>query len=326
MVRLLRRFLVLLMKRIVGFCHAQQLTVPMVFFVCFEAWRVATGRLTWASFQRNPWDEFYPYLATFGVLLIPQIGLAARDLHRELLLEARAHAPKIIHSENVIKEPSRAPAILIACVFIASVLVFELLAVEHAFPMDFMSVSQPASPKPPEIAFIRSIHNPPKPPRLHVVRHATMPYEIGKTLKVRMFVDNLGDSALIANGGTYVSLHDVPSAYDERAKLEQSLWSTMESLPEHPERHTEIPVMPQGSFFIEIESDHNLTQPEIDKLTGGGAMYLITFYKDSTGLMRIGSCIRTVSSRDSVLYCLNPSHNFDDVNKRSRKPSAKEAN
>jgi|SRR5665213_1917226 len=102
-----RRFLVVLMRRIVEFCHGQQLTVPIVFFALFEMWQVVTRRLTWESFQKNPGNEIFPYVATIGVLLIFQIWFAVKDLNRELLEEARKNPPTIVHKDNVFREPSK---------------------------------------------------------------------------------------------------------------------------------------------------------------------------------------------------------------------------
>ena len=73
-----------------------------------------------------------PYIATFGLLLIPQIVLAVGDLNRELRAEAIKNPPKIIHKDNRLREPSRFPGILIGSGFIFLVLMAEGFAVERA--------------------------------------------------------------------------------------------------------------------------------------------------------------------------------------------------
>jgi hypothetical protein len=320
---LFRRFMAVFMKRIAAFCHEQQLTVPILFFAVFELWQLATRRLTWESFQKNPWNEFMPYVVTVGVLLIPQILLAARDLNRELLQESRNDPPKIIHSSNQVTEPSKLPARLIAVTLISFVIFAEALMVERAYPEETMIVAATSPPKPPAFALNRSVVDQPTPAKVHVTRYVTLPYELGRTLRVRMFVDNLGGVPITVKGGTYAkSVDQIPSDYTERRKAEQSIWKEMSSLSVPVDLVSVIPVLPPGQFFIELESGIEMTQEIIEKLSKGTTVYLLTVYRDANRRVRLDSCIRTIPSRDSVLYCLDTERNVDDVNVSKGRPKA----
>ena len=180
-----------------------------------------------------------------------------------------------------------------------------------------MTVSVPPLPRAPVPVSPSQIPN--KLPKLHVVRYVTLPYEVGKTLKIQMFVDNLGDLPLKLVGGTRTELVEkFPRDPAERGKLEQPLWAgtAASSIPSN--LVTVVPVQPPGGFFVQLESDRELTQPDIDKLSTSGTMYVMTIYKDEKSRIRIEPCIHTVPSRDSVLYCVDPLHNFDEVNPRPR--------
>lgn len=162
-----------------------------------------------------------------------------------------------------------------------------------------------------------------KPAYLHVVRYQPVPYGVGKKLTVQMFVDNSGDLPLTTIGGTLSVLVDsLPADYDDLKSLERSLWEKAQALvPSIRRDHTlRFPVGVTGLQFLRLQSDKELTQPEIDKLGSGSAMYLISLQKDETGRMRIKSCIHTVPTADSVLFCLDPAYNSDDTTKQVDKP------
>ncbi len=187
---LLRRFLGILMKRIVNFFHAQQLVVPVCFFASFEIWQYATGRLTAASFRQNPLNEFLPYITTIGLLLVVELLLAARDLNGDLSRESQSNRPLIIHEDNRVREPSKIPAYIVAGVFIAFIVLGEWSTVEHGYPTYSIAI-RPKLPDTPMLP-VPPIAVPPKPPKLHVVGYAASWYEVGKPLKIKMFIDNMG--------------------------------------------------------------------------------------------------------------------------------------
>ena len=161
---LFRRFLKVLMKRIINFCKDQQLIVPLAFFAVFETWQVSTGQLTLVEFLKNPWNEFMPYIATIGLFLMIQIGLAARDMNLELREERIKDRPIIIHEDSRFVEPSRWPARAIASVLVGFIVGGEMLAVEHAYPIYLLKRIIPTAPKPPNDAFVApQPSGPPKP-------------------------------------------------------------------------------------------------------------------------------------------------------------------
>ena len=144
--RLLRRFLVLLMKRIFGFIHGQQLTVPSVLLVCAALWIVLTGRWSLEILKANPWDTFFAPIAAVGIFAIVMIVLAARDLNRELLAEWNQDKPRIIAADFRRPGPRR-PGFLIGLVFAPLIFGFEALAFRAAYP----SIPLPPNPSPPSI-------------------------------------------------------------------------------------------------------------------------------------------------------------------------------
>lgn len=125
--------------------------MPLLLAGVFEAWRFGTGRLTLASFKRNPLDEVFPAIATAGFIVIYQIVMAARDLNRELLRDAENNRPTIIHPENVFQPPTKIPTAVIALGLVGLVVLAEAFILEHAYPTDTMtaSIAVPRPPSPP---------------------------------------------------------------------------------------------------------------------------------------------------------------------------------
>jgi hypothetical protein len=102
---LLRRFLVMLMKRIAAFCHGQQLVVPIIFFLVFGVWQFVIQKWSWEEFKCNPWTTSFPYITTCLIFLVVQIILAVRDLSRELIAERAKDKPRIIGAE-ILQRPA----------------------------------------------------------------------------------------------------------------------------------------------------------------------------------------------------------------------------
>ena len=154
-------------------------------------------------------------------------------------------------------------------------------------------------------------------PLLHVVRYQTFPYEAGKSLQIRMFIDNAGSEVRELKGGTRFRFIDtLPPDREARRMLENSLWSDAETNPGIIENNrTSIPVLDPGSFFMEMHAGP-VSQAQIDQLAKDSAMYLFTLLRGPDGHVVIESCIYTSPTRDSVLFCVE--HNSDETNQRSR--------
>lgn len=312
----------LLMKRISAFCHTQQLTIPIAFVVLFEGWQIATHQLTLDSLLKNPLNEFMPHIATLGLLLAIQIVLAARDLNREIAADATKDALMIIHPENQPRTPSKLPGRAIGTILIAFIVLGECFVIERAYPVDSINMRIPPPPKAPVLTDPKPVAKVPKPAKIYVVRFATDSYEASRPLKIRVYIDNLGDLPLSLTGASYTKLIDeIPSDYAALEKLEQGLWEEAASIPTTQHMRLDIKVMPPREFFIEVQT-LEITQENLQKLTNRGSMYLIGIYKDDKG-NRMGVCIRTTPARNGFLYCIDPTHNFDDVNPLSRKRGQK---
>jgi hypothetical protein len=160
--RLLRHYFLTLGRRVARFCLSQTVIVPIILFATVELWQTATGRLTWESLQRNPWNEFMPYIATVGLFLGFQSALSARDLNRERAAEALANPPKIIHKDNELRRPSKWPPRVLAGLLICLICVVEGVAVERGYPQDAL-VFALLPPKPPTEASAPRQAPPPMP-------------------------------------------------------------------------------------------------------------------------------------------------------------------
>lgn len=151
---LFRQFLVILMKRLIEFSSAQQLVVPLLLATVFEMWRFGTHRITWTTLKQNPLDEVFPALGTAGLIITYQIVMAARDLNRHLLAETKNNHPTIIHPDNIAREPSQVPAVIVAAVLVCFVWLVECLLVEHAYPVEKLPVLVwTPGPPPPSATF-----------------------------------------------------------------------------------------------------------------------------------------------------------------------------
>lgn len=95
---ILRRFMVLVMKRIFSFATSQQLIVPGVFILAFGAWQWDTGAWHFRSLQeicRNLW----PYCAAFVVFWTWICFSAGNDLNKQLQAE-QDRLPSLFSSER----------------------------------------------------------------------------------------------------------------------------------------------------------------------------------------------------------------------------------
>lgn len=130
----LRRFLVVLMKRIAHFCHSQQLVVPIIFFVVFGIWQFFIKTWSWEEFRSNLWTPSFPYVTTTLLFLGVQIVLAARDLNKELAIRHETDKPRIVGGEHLMRPASKVPGRTLGSVFVFFVLLLEALALRAAYP------------------------------------------------------------------------------------------------------------------------------------------------------------------------------------------------
>jgi len=146
----LRRFLVLLMKRVARFLHGQQLLVPFVLAIAAFVWQFATQRLSWQDIRNNPLDFAFPLIATGGVFAVWVIVQAAMDLNREIETEA-SKGPSLFDPSGtkIVPNYSQPTGWYMGSVFVALVLLFESLVVLRAYPQ-YTLVIHPPAPQPPE--------------------------------------------------------------------------------------------------------------------------------------------------------------------------------
>jgi len=297
--KLARRFLVLLMRRILAFCHGQQLTVPILFFFVFEGWQIAERHLTWESFKSNPWNEIFPYVVTVGVLLVVQIWLAVRDLNRELIEEAKRNIPTIIHEANVLREPSKLPARVMGLVMTCCVICGESFMVERAYPTDTLVINLPRPPLPPVTV---------KGPKLHLsqlflVRYQVEPYEADKQFKVRVYLDNRGTVPIDVNGYSRSEvINDPPEEYKSRRKLERQLWKKLTS-PKDAERvWMSIPAVAPGTYWMLMKGG-TISDTDIKTLSTTAAVYFTGKIEDRAGSVVLELCFRTVPHQEALMLC-----------------------
>jgi len=299
---LFRRFLVILMRRLAEFSSAQQLIVPVVLAGVIEAWRFGTGRITLASIRRNPLDEVFPAIATAGLIVIYQIAMAARDLNRQLLHEAENKRPTIIHPENIFRKPSKVPPVAIAFLLACFVVLGEGLILEHAYPVEAISFTIPSPGPPPDLRANAKGEL----KELSFVRCQPMPYKIGGTFEVHMYVDNKTEKTLRVVGYSRSELVDnPPNDYNDRKRLEDGLWSKLRikasRLPT-----LNIPIAQPGSFWIRFDTGTPLSKDDIDKLGTTESVYFTARIQDaSSGRRLLDSCFRTVPNSEALMLCID---------------------
>lgn len=135
---LLRRFLVLLMKRIFKFLHGQQLIVPIVLFAAGAFSQGLTGHFSIEALKKNPWAALLPYIVACGALLIGLIGVAAKDLNRELEEETRKQreAVRLPEARSMYAQTvSKAPGYVLGTIFALFVITLEAFAWRAAYPV-----------------------------------------------------------------------------------------------------------------------------------------------------------------------------------------------
>lgn len=146
---------------------------------------------------------------------------------------------------------------------------------------------------------------PSPPPPINLVltlaRYQSLPYEVGKTLRVRMYVD----ANIAANifGQTASRIVDtVPAEYDERRKLEEDVWMKGFLIPKPK---IAIPVIPMaaGTFFILIEGGTPLTNDDISNLNAASVMYLLTKIWDHRNRVVLASCFHTEPKSTALTFC-----------------------
>jgi hypothetical protein len=130
----------------------------------------------------------------------------------------------------------------------------------------------------------------------------TLPYEVGKPLKVKMYFENTTSDSITLFGGTHsVVVDKVPDDYAERGQLEKKLWAGTSIYRSPQDRPLTFQTLPT---FAELASEQVLTQELIDQLAKGSVIYMMTIMKDARGKAVISSCFHTDPTGASLMFCL----------------------
>src|SRR6185437_4172447 len=143
---LLGAFLKLLLRKVIAFCHSQQLFIPTALYLVITAWQLVTHTTPWAV--RHPWTPLFPYITISVGLIATQVIAAARDLNRNLAAEASKNvSPLILPNGKPVpnRVPSKKPGRFLGSCFFAGLLLLEGLALRAAYP----SIPGPPMPVPP---------------------------------------------------------------------------------------------------------------------------------------------------------------------------------
>lgn len=327
----LRRFLVMFVLRSLAFVHNQQLVVPTVLVVITIGWQALIGDWSWPSIIANGWRTMVPVIVTVGVFAVVMVVLAAKDLDREIAATHTKSYKPLVSSVGELIAPQispRAPGLALGVISIITVVGFEVLVFRAAFPPipyparpfflvpavpeNAKTFSDPTTTKqatgalshtPTMPAPVKPTMPRTDPVRIGLVRYMPLPYEAGKKLRVRLFVDNKGIRPVTVYGRTISRLvENLPHDYEGRRKVEEKTWERRSLIP-RSHIPINVPIIAPGTYYILLESGSLLTSDDITKLGSGSVMYLMSEIWDEHDQVILESCVFTEPRSEALNFC-----------------------